>query len=140
MNDNTINTGMLADFENALVEEEKSDATIDKYVRDVNAFAKYLGSRILNKQEVIAYKKRIVEQYAPASVNSMLVSINTFLRHIDKHGHCVKLLKIQRQMFTNEKKELTVAEYRRLLACAKGTRLELVMQTICETGVRVSEL
>ena len=78
MNDNTINTGMLADFENALVEEEKSDATIDKYVRDVNAFAKYLGSRILNKQEVIAYKKRIVEQYAPASVNSMLVSINTF--------------------------------------------------------------
>ncbi len=130
----------IAEFETYLIEEEKSMATIEKYLRDVKSFVSYLYRKELNKSEVISYKKSIIEGYAPASVNSMLVSINSFLKFIGREDCCVKLLKIQRQIFANEKKELTTAEYRRLLAAAKNPRLELVIQTICETGIRVSEL
>ncbi len=130
----------IRDFENYLTEEEKSTATIEKYLRDIKAFSTYLCNRELNKSEVIAYKKNIVENYAPSSANSMLVSVNSFLKFIGCESCCVRLLKIQRQIFASEKKELTTAEYKRLLSAAKGTRLELVIQTICETGIRVSEL
>ncbi len=130
----------IIEFENYLTEEEKSTATIEKYMRDVRTFALFLGESTLVKSEVIAYKKSILPHYAPASVNSMLVSINCFLKFIGRPDACVKLLKIQRQMFASEKKELSTAEYRRLLSAAKNTRLALVIQTICETGIRVSEL
>lgn len=127
-------------FENYLIQEEKSDATVEKYLRDVGAFSEFLKDRELTKQEVMEYKRQITDTYAPASVNSMLVSVNSFFSFIG-HSECrVKLIKIQRQMFVNEKKELTAPEYRRLLKAARGTRLELVIQTICETGIRVSEL
>lgn len=128
------------DFKDFLIEEEKSEATIEKYIRDVRFFGEFISAREITKQEVMEYKKRLVESYAPASVNSMLVSLNCFLHFIERSDCCVKLLKIQRQMFVSEKKELTAAEYCRLLKAAQGTRLELVIQTICETGIRVSEL
>jgi len=128
------------EFKFFLTEEEKSEATIEKYIRDVRFFSEFISNREITKQEVMEYKKSLIENYAPASVNSMLVSLNCFLHFIDRSDCCVKLLKIQRQMFVNEKKELTTAEYRRLLKAAQGTRLELVIQTICETGIRVSEL
>ena len=127
-------------FKFFLTEEEKSEATIEKYIRDVRFFGEFISNREITKQEVMEYKKNLVENYAPASVNSMLVSLNCFLHFIERPDCCVKLLKIQRQMFVSEKKELTAAEYRRLLKAAHGTRLELVIQTICETGIRVSEL
>ena len=127
-------------FKFFLTEEEKSEATIEKYIRDVRFFGEFISNREITKQEVMEYKKNLVENYAPASVNSMLVSLNCFLHFIERPDCCVKLLKIQRQMFVSEKKELTAAEYRRLLKAAQGTRLELVIQTICETGLRVSEL
>lgn len=130
----------ITDFENYLIEEEKSMATIEKYLRDVRAFEVFLCGKEPTKSEIIAYKKSITEDYAPASVNSMLISVNSFLKFIGHGDCCVKLLKIQRQIFANEKRELTVAEYKRLLAAAKNTRLELVIQAICETGIRVSEL
>ncbi|MBR6740960.1 MAG: tyrosine-type recombinase/integrase [Clostridia bacterium] len=128
------------DFKAFLIHEEKSDATVEKYVRDVRSFGRFLSGREISKQEVIDHKKQLSKHYAPSSVNSMLVSVNRFLHFIGRPDCCVKLLKIQRQMFTSEKKELTAAEYRRLLKAAQGTRLELVIQTICETGIRVSEL
>ncbi len=128
------------DFKAFLIHEEKSDATVEKYVRDVRSFGRFLSGREISKQEVIDHKKHLSKHYAPSSVNSMLVSVNRFLHFIGRPDCCVKLLKIQRQMFTSEKKELTAAEYRRLLKAAQGTRLELVIQTICETGIRVSEL
>lgn len=128
------------DFELFLTEEEKSEATIEKYIRDARFFGEFISNREITKQEVMEYKKKLVECYAPASVNSMLVSLNCFLHFIERPDCCVKLLKIQRQIFVSEKKELTAAEYRRLLKAAEGTRLELVIQTICETGIRVSEL
>lgn len=127
-------------FKFFLTEEEKSEATIEKYIRDVRFFGEFISNREITKQEVMEYKKNLLENYAPASVNSMLVSLNCFLHFIERPDCCVKLLKIQRQMFVSEKKELTAAEYRRLLKAAQGTRLELVIQTICETGIRVSEL
>ncbi len=130
----------IADFENYLIEEEKSEATVEKYIRDVKVFADFLCGNEPSKSELIRYKKSIAESYAPASVNSMLVSINAFLKFIGRTDACVKLLKIQRQIFASEKKELSAAEYRRLLSAAKDTRLALVIQTICETGIRVSEL
>ena len=136
----TITNEQIRSFALHLHEDEKSEATVEKYIRDVSAFSSFLRERELTKQEVIEYKKQISENYAPASVNSMLVSINSFLDFIGFHDLRVKLLKIQRQIFVSEKKELTAAEYRRLLKAAHGTRLALVIQTICETGIRVSEL
>lgn len=136
----TITNEQIRSFALHLHEDEKSEATVEKYIRDVSAFSSFLRERELTKQEVMENKKQISENYAPASVNSMLVSINSFLDFIGFHDFRVKLLKIQRQMFVSEKKELTAAEYRRLLKAAQGTRLALVIQTICETGIRVSEL
>lgn len=140
MEEKTIKVVEIQDFIRHLLEDEKSSATVQKYLRDVKAFADFLDKRELSKQEVIEYKKHISEEYAPASVNSMLVSVNSFLNFIERSECRVKLIKIQRQMFVSEKKELTAAEYRRLLKAAQGTRLALVIQTICETGIRVSEL
>lgn len=140
MTNATIDESRIIQFVERLKEDEKSNATLGKYLRDVHAFAEYLGPRDLTKQAVMDYKKHIAELYAPASVNSMLVSVNSFVEFLDRRDCRVKLLKIQRQIFVNENKELTAAEYRRLLKAAKGTRLALVIQTICETGIRVSEL
>lgn len=136
----TIKSELIKNYAVYLQEDEKSGATVEKYIRDVSAFAFFLENRELTKQEAMKYKKQISESYAPASVNSMLVSVNSFLDFIKRPDCRVKLLKIQRQMFVSEKKELTVAEYRRLLKASRGTRLALVIQTICETGIRVSEL
>ena len=130
----------ISDFKFHLESEEKSLATIEKYTRDVSAFCRYISDRGLAKNEVIEYKKKISCEYAPASINSMLISINSFLRFLKRDDCCVKLLKIQRQIFANEDKELTKEEYRRLLNASKGTRIGLIIQTICETGIRVSEL
>lgn len=130
----------VTEFENYLWSEEKSPATVEKYVRDAGAFCKYLKDRPLCKEEVIAYKRHLIQRYAAASVNSMLVSLNCYLRFIKAEGCCVKLLKIQRQMFCQEDKLLTNAEYKRLVKAADSTRLSLVIQTICGTGIRVSEL
>lgn len=140
MKKRTINQDIIMRFSDALREDEKSNATIRKYTHDVNAFSEFLGDRQLNKHEVISYKKHIAQAYAPTSVNSMLVSINSFLEHNEMSEYKVKLIKIQRQLFINEKKELETEEYKRLLMASYGTRMELVLQTICETGIRVSEL
>ena len=130
----------VTEFKNYLWSEEKSPATVEKYVRDASAFCEYLKDRPLCKEEVIAYKRNLIQRYAAASVNSMLVSLNCYLRFIKAEGCCVKLLKIQRQMFCQEDKLLTNAEYKRLVKAADSTRLSLVIQTICGTGIRVSEL
>ena len=82
----------------------------------------------------------LIKKYAPASTNSMLTALNVFLKFAGYYECQVKLLKIQKQIFINEEKELTKAEYQRLLQAAGGGRLSLIMQTICATGIRVSEL
>lgn len=127
-------------FEQYMIEEEKSAATIEKYLRDIRCFCAFLADRPIGKEETIAYKEYLAGRYAPASVNSMLIALNCFLRFIGMQDYCVKCLKIQRQIFCNEDKELTKQELHRLVKAAGNTRLALVIQTICGTGILVSEL
>ncbi len=131
-------------FKVYLFEEEKSKNTIEKYLRDVIAFAKWVSDKALSKQTVLEYKDYLISQdYAPRSINSVLSSLNSFFEYYNLYNLKVKMLKIQQQIFANESKELTVSEYDRLLAAAlsKGNeQLYLLMQTICGTGIRVSEL
>lgn len=127
-------------FEKYLRKEEKSQATIAKYLRDIRCFAHFLSGQSISKENTIAYKEYLCGKYAPASVNSILVALNGYLRFLKKSECCVKLLKVQRQIFLEKEKELTKAEYLRLLHTAKDRRLSFVLQTICGTGIRVSEL
>lgn len=134
---------ILNRYKKYLQNEEKSPATIEKYVRDVTAFLEWKQEKRLSKETVLAYKDDLITQYAPASVNSMLSSLNNFFRFYDRPELCVKTLKIQRQIFSQKSKELTKDEYERLLNAAQSLgnqRLYLLMQTICAAGIRVSEL
>ena len=133
----------IAEFKEHLILEERSEITIEKYIRDVKAFAKYTQNSAITKETVIAYKKHLQENYAVRSVNSMLASINSLFVFLGWHDLKVKSLKLQQQVFCPEEKELTKAEYARLCRTAErkhNERLNLILQTICGTGIRVSEL
>ena len=129
-------------FRNHLIEEEKSNATIGKYVRDLKAFQIWLEKATLDKGSVLNYKVHLCEKYATASVNSMLSSINSFFAYFEWFELRVKTIKVQKQIFASKEKELSKSEYERLLAAAKmkSQRLYLLLQTICSTGIRISEL
>lgn len=134
---------LILNFKDYLLEEEKSAATVEKYERDVFAFFKWMGGKNTEKKDVLEYKAYLIENYAPASVNSMLSSINSFFEFAECPELKVKVQKIQKQVFSNREKELTRREYLQLVSAAlkKGdTRLGLLMQTICSAGIRVSEL
>ena len=138
-----ITAKMIAEFKEHLILEERSEITVEKYIRDVKAFAKYAQNNAVTKETVIAYKKHLQENYAVRSVNSMLASINSLLAFLGWHDLRVKSLKLQQQVFCPEEKELTKAEYARLCKTAErkhNERLNLILQTICGTGIRVSEL
>ena len=133
----------LKAYREYLINEEKSKATLDKYMRDVTEFFVWLLEKELQKSDVLAYKAKLMEQYAPASVNAALSSLNSFFNFMEWYELRVKNVRIQKQVFASTDKELTKAEYERLLGAAtqrKNRRLYLVMQTICSTGMRVSEL
>lgn len=125
-----------------LIREEKSTATVEKYLRDVRAFRAFLGPRCLTKEVVMEYKAHLLAaHYAVRSINSMLAAVRGFLEFIGRPDCRVKTLKLQKAVYCAEEKELTRAEYERLLKAAAGNeQLQLVMQTICATGIRVSEL
>lgn len=91
-------------FEQYLLTEEKSAATIEKYLRDIRGFCSHLAGRRISKEETIAYKEYLTAEYSPASVNSMLIAINRFLRFLGLQDCCVRPLKIQRQIFSREDK------------------------------------
>ena len=134
----------VEDFVYFLRNEEKSRNTVEKYLRDAKAFFAFLKGEEVTKETVIAYKQRLLENgYAPRSVNSVLASLNSLFAFLGWHDCRVKALKLQRQIFCPEEKELTKAEYERLCRAAKekhNERLNLILQTICGTGIRVSEL
>ncbi len=138
-----ITNELISTFEKRLTDEEKSAATVSKYLHDIEVFAVWVGKSDLVKSVVLKYKAELCERYAPASVNAALSSLNRFFDFCGWHELKVKNLKIQRQIFATTEKELTKAEYERLLTAAKSKkneRLYLLMQTICSTGIRVSEL
>lgn len=131
-------------FEKYLQEEEKSKNTIEKYLRDIRAFIAYLDGTEVAKEAIISYKNKLLsENYAVRSINSMLASINSLFSFLGWSDCKVKSIKLQRQIYCPEEKELTKAEYMRLVNTAKqkgNERLNLILQTICGTGIRVSEL
>lgn len=133
----------MQEFELYLKDGERSDATIEKYMRDVRYFAEFVGESEISKQIVLEYKNRLRASYAVSSANSMIAALNSFLRFRGWHDLCIKQFKVQRQAYCSEEKELTRAEYLRLLEAANikhNKRLNLIIQTICGTGIRVSEL
>lgn len=133
----------IKSFNSYLIGEEKAQATISKYIHDVGEFKVWLGEQELCKAAVLGYKSYLCEHYAPASVNAALSSLNSFFNFMEWYDLRVKNLKIQKQIFTSTDKELTKIEYERLLKAAKhnrNERLYLLMQTICSTGIRVSEV
>ncbi len=140
---NKITDNLVQNFCQKLFCEEKSTVTIEKYVRDVRAFQKWLSGKPVKKETVIVYKNYLTENYAPKSVNSMLSSLNSFFDFLNWNDCRVKTLKIQRQIFADKEKELTKKEYGKLLSAALENgnhKMYLLMQTICSTGIRVSEL
>ena len=138
-----ITTEIIKSFNDYLINEEKAVATVNKYLHDVGEFQTWLSEQELCKTAVLAYKSYLCEQYAPSSVNVAISSLNSFFNFMEWYDLRVKNLKIQKQIFSSTDKELTKAEYDRLLQAAKqkkNERLYLLMQTICSTGIRVSEV
>jgi site-specific recombinase XerD len=139
-----ISLESMEKFREKMWENERSKATVEKYLRDIRTFITFAGEEcMIDKDTVIAYKTYLLEKYAPASVNSMLAAINSFFKENGWYDCVVKAIKIQKEALRSENKELTREEYYRLLQAAKrreNRRLYMVIQTICSTGIRVSEL
>lgn len=139
-----ISLKLLEKFREKMREDERSKATVEKYLRDIRTFITFAGEEcMIDKDTVIAYKTYLLEKYAPASVNSMLAALNSFFKENGWYDCVVKAIKIQKEAFRSENKELTREEYYRLLQAAKrreNRRLYMLIQTICSTGIRVSEL
>ncbi len=137
-----MNITELQRFSAQLTSEGRSRGTIEKYLRDVRAFAAWLND--LGLEEAAGWREYLVERgYAAVTVNSMLSAVNRFLKFLGREDCKIKFLRVQRKAFREESRELTKAEYQRLLDVARETgqeRLELLMETICATGIRVSEV
>ena len=133
----------LSDFARQLQEDERSPATIENYLRHIRAFAAWAGGQAVTKDLATQWKEHLISQYRPGTVNTMLVSLNRFFGFLGWNDCQVKTLRIQRRLFREDCKELTREEYQRLIAAAQSTgreRLMLLMETICSTGIRVSEV
>lgn len=133
---------LMTKYAQSLYREEKSRLTVKKYVRDVRRFARHLDGRHITKEAVITFKNHLLEQgYALRSVNSMLAAVNSFLTFCGLTDCRVRLCRMQREIYQRAERELSRPEYLRLLEAAEeDRRLWLLMQTICATGIRVSEL
>ena len=142
MEERILTSCHIQNFSDYLTREEKSRATYEKYLRDVRSFLVFAGNSRVTKELVVEWKKMLMEKgYAARSINSMLASVNSLLNFLGWHDCKVKNIRLQRQTYCAEEKELTKAEYLHLLeASRKNEQLNLVLQTICGTGIRVSEL
>ena len=131
-------------FQQHLAEEERELGTIEKYMREVKKFALWQGRRKVTKETVSEWKEQLRQSgYKPETVNGKLSAVNKFLSCMGWGECCVKYLKIQRRLFRSTGRELTKDEYTRLVETAQGlgkTRLALLIETICATGIRVSEV
>lgn len=138
---NLINQN-LRDYHKYLQREEKSNVTIEKYIRDVRMFINFLDQRSITKNTTLEFKKMLIEKgYAVSSVNSMLASLNNYLEYLNLSQYKVKNIKTQRKTYCDEEKILTKEEYQKLVKSSeKHPLLKLILQTICATGIRVSEL
>ena len=144
MNDHCITSTEIQAFCRHLQEDERSSGTIENYLRHVREFALWLGDQEVSKEQAAAWKEQLLSKnYCPGTINSMVVSINRFFDFMGWREYRVKTLRLQRRLFRDDNKELTRGEYNRLLHTAKTLgqeRLVLLMETICGTGIRVSEV
>ena len=144
MKSDIISSTHIIAFRQNLQLEEREPATIEKYLRDIRGFAAWLGIRPLSKQNVAEWKEHLrSSELCPETVNSKLSALNKFLKFIHREDCCVKYLRIQHRLFRRTDRDLTKADYARLLETANSmgrTRLALLMETICATGIRVSEV
>ena len=133
----------IESFATYLRREERSEGTVSAYLANVHAFAKWLGVGHVTKEAVVAWKDELAQHYAPATVNVKLAAVNAFFKFCGWQDCCVKALRLQRRVFRDPGRELTKAEYEKLVTAARDggrTRLALLMETICGTGIRVSEV
>ena len=144
MKQRCITKDRLEAFAKALRERDKSIGTREKYLRDVGCFAKWLNGAEITGENGAAWRDSLLKQgYAPATVNSMVAVVNQFLSHLGWEAHRVRALKVQRRLFRDDRRELTREEYGRLVTAAHTLgreRLALLLETICVTGIRVSEV
>lgn len=131
-------------FEDYLRHDEREESTIEAYLRSLTRFAEWADGRAVTKELAMAWKTALSEAgYRPISVNAMLAAVNKFFTCMGREDCKVKYLKLQRQMFRKSEKDLSKEEYQRLVQAAheKGDlRMELILETICATGIRVGEL
>ena len=126
-----------------LAESERSQATMQKYRKEASEFLHFLKGRPPTKSLVLEYRARLQEQSRPQTVNAKLSAVHAYLIFCGRADCRVRLMKVQRRAFLEERRELSEAEYKRLLQAAQARaqeRLYLVMLTLCSTGIRVSEL
>ena len=144
MNEHKSISEHIQAYANHLRLEEKSAATVEKYLRDIQSFICWLDGREITKERTTEWKAHLTEQgYAPASVNAMLSALNSLLDFLELGTCRVKFLKLQRRMFRDNSRDLTRSDYDALTAAAKAqgkVRLALLMEAICATGIRVSEV
>lgn len=143
MENRIMSQELVIKYKEYLMDEEKSTATVQKYLRDIDKFFVFLGTdKTVTKEVVKVYKEELVQKYKPTSVNSMLAALNQFFDFLDWHECKIKELKIQKKVFLEESKELSKVEYKRLVRTARkqqNERLYTLLQAICSTGIRVSE-
>lgn len=145
-----MNKKRISEFKEYLISEEKAHSTVRKYVREAERLMEWLEKKrgkkhkdTVEKKDLMEYKAFILRSHAPTSVNAALASINSFFEFCGRNELKVKNVRIQRQVFAQHEKEITLEEYRRLLITAQSRgndRLYYLMQTLCSTGMRVSEL
>ena len=140
----TVTEERIRRFAGILAGEERSAGTIEKYVRDVRKFAAWLDGEEVSRERTAAWRDGLLERgYAPVTVNSMVAAVNRFFIALRWEDCRVKALRIQRRLFRDDRRELTREEYERLLTAAHTLgreRLALLLETICATGIRVSEV
>lgn len=146
MNSSVINENRLTAFREALRKEERSPGTIENYLRTIRAFAKWLSGENmpLDKEAAVAWKEHLIRAgYGSRTVNTMLAALNKFFAFLGRADCCMKYLRIQRTLFRPEHRELSREEYQRLILAAREVgqqRLALLIESICATGIRVSEV
>ena len=144
MSERILTNEQITEYGHYLCTEERSGSTVKKYCRDVLSFARWLGKEPVTKELTAGWKDYLLScGYAPATINSMLAAVNGLFRFLGWDECRVKFLKVQRRLFRDASRELTRPEYERLLETAQKrgqNRIALLMETICATGIRVSEV
>ncbi|MCI8769714.1 MAG: tyrosine-type recombinase/integrase [Lachnospiraceae bacterium] len=138
-----ITEELLLQYQQYLYEEEKTTATIKKYISDLRKLSEYASGQEITKQLMVGYKENLRKRYKLTSINSFLVAANRFFEYAGWYGLRVKTFRIQKEVFVPESRDLSKTEYRKMvkMALKKGKkRLAMMLQTICATGIRISEL